>query len=54
MIIFVVFGLLLVLVFSGFIFRSLRITRNQKNIIEQQKNIVEKQKEEVEYQKIIV
>lgn len=53
-ILFVVAGLLLVLVFSGFIFRSLRITRKQKSIIEKQKNIVEQQKQEVELQKIIV
>ena len=53
-IIFVIGGLLLVLIFAGFVFRSLRITRKQKNIIEEQKNIVEKQKEEVEHQKLIV
>ncbi len=53
-ILFVAFGLLLVLVFSGFIFRSLRITRKQKNIIEKQKNIVEAQKLEVELQKLMV
>lgn len=47
-------GLLLVLVFAGFIFRSLRITRKQKSIIEEQKNIVELQKQEVEHQKLIV
>jgi tetratricopeptide (TPR) repeat protein len=38
-------GLLLVLVFSGFIFRSLRITRKQKNIIELQKDEVSLQKD---------
>lgn len=43
--------LLLVLLFAGFIFRSLRITRKQKSIIEEQKSIVEKQKQEVELQK---
>lgn len=53
-ILFVVCGLILVIVFAGFIFRSLRITRKQKDIIEQQKSIVEQQKLEVEQQKIIV
>ena len=47
----VIAGLLLVIVFSGFVFRSLRITRKQKNIIELQKNEVDKQKEIVEKQK---
>lgn len=51
---FVGFGLLLVLVFSGFIFRSLRITRKQKYIIELQKNKVENQKQEVEGQKLLL
>ena len=41
----VALGLLLVLVFAGFIFRSLRITNRQKNIIEQQKNEVSEQKD---------
>ncbi len=39
------FGLLLVIVFAGFVFRSLRITRKQKNIIELQKNEVSAQKD---------
>ena len=43
--------LLLVFLFGGFIFRSLRITRTQKNIIELQKNEVSQQKEIVEKQK---
>jgi tetratricopeptide (TPR) repeat protein len=51
---FVIAGLLLVLIFAGFIFRSLRLTRKQKDIIEQQKNIVEEQKAEVEQQKNLV
>jgi tetratricopeptide (TPR) repeat protein len=51
---FVIAGLFLVLIFAGFIFRSLRITRKQKDIIEQQKNLVEEQKEVVEQQKLIV
>ncbi|MES2286730.1 MAG: tetratricopeptide repeat protein [Bacteroidota bacterium] len=38
-------GFLLVLVFAGLIFRSLRITRKQKNIIELQKNEVSRQKD---------
>ncbi len=44
---FVVIGLLLVLVFAGFIFRSLHITRKQKHIIEQQKHIVEEHQKEI-------
>ena len=41
-------GLLLVIVFAGFIFRSLRITRKQKQIIEVQKTEVEKSKHIIE------
>jgi hypothetical protein len=44
----------LVLLLAGFIFRSLRITRKQKNIIELQKNKVEEQKQKVEHQKHLV
>lgn len=51
---FVICGLVLVVLFAGFIFRSLRITRKQKSIIEEQKRIVETQKQEVELQKIMV
>lgn len=51
---FVLCSLILVIVFSGFIFRSLKITRKQKNIIELQKDMVERQKQEVEHQKILV
>ena len=47
-------GLLLVIIFAGFIFRSLRITRKQKDTIEMQKSIVEQQKREVEQQKNLV
>ena len=47
----VIGSLLLVILFAGFVFRSLRITRKQKNIIELQKNEVDKQKEIVEKQK---
>ncbi len=43
--------LVLVFLFAGFIFRSLRITRKQKHIIELQKNVVSEQKEIVEKQK---
>jgi len=43
--------LLLVFLFAGFVFRSLTITRKQKNIIEVQKNEVLQQKEIVEKQK---
>ena len=39
-ILFVGIGLFLVVVFAGFVSRSLRITRKQKNIIQEQKNIV--------------
>jgi len=53
-ILFVFVGLFVVLVFAGFIFRSLRVTRKQKNIIEEQKNIVEEQKYVVEQQKHLV
>jgi len=44
----VVSGLLLVILFAGFIFRSLRITRKQKQIIEVQKTEVEKSKHIIE------
>jgi serine phosphatase RsbU (regulator of sigma subunit) len=47
-ILFVAVGLLLVIGFAGFIFRSLRITRKQKHIIEEQKDVVEKHKEIIE------
>ncbi|MCE9538394.1 MAG: tetratricopeptide repeat protein, partial [Bacteroidetes bacterium] len=50
----VAFGLLFVLLFSGFIFRSLRITRKQKQIIEiksieteQQKKIIEEKNKDI-------
>lgn len=51
---FVASSLLLVLCFAVFIFRSLRITKKQKRLIEMQKGIVEDQKREVELQKNIV
>jgi tetratricopeptide (TPR) repeat protein len=51
---FVAAGLLLVLLFAVFIFRSLRITRKQKSLIEKQKDLVERQKQEVEKQKQLV
>lgn len=44
----VALGLFLVIVFAGFIFRSLRITRKQKQIIEVQKTEVEKSKHIIE------
>jgi len=47
-------GLLLLVVFSGFIYNRFRITRKQKRIIEKQKEVVEKQKQLVETQKEIV
>src|ERR1035437_1787691 len=43
----VIGGLLIVLLFAGFIFRALRITRKQKQIIEQQKKIVEDKQKEI-------
>ena len=49
----VVFGLFLVVVFAAFVFRSLRVTRKQKNIIELQKNEVTKQKDIADSQRII-
>ncbi len=52
--IFVAIGLLFVVVFAGYVFRSLRITRKQKRIIELQKNYAEEQKKEVEHQKNLV
>jgi len=48
-------GLLLVVIFAGFIFRSLRVTRKQNHIIELQKTEVERQKKIVEeHQKEII
>ena len=47
-------GLALVLVFAGFIFRALRVTRKQKQIIEEQKLAVEHKKAEVEVAKHII
>jgi serine phosphatase RsbU (regulator of sigma subunit) len=40
-------GLVLVLVFSVFIYRSLRITKKQKHIIEAQKHLVEEKNKEI-------
>ncbi len=40
-ILFIVIGLLVVIIFAGFIFRSLKITRKQKKTIENQKQIVD-------------
>ncbi len=51
---FVVLGLILVIVFAGFVLRSLRLTRKQKNIIEEQKNTVEQKKKVVESQKLLI
>ncbi|MCE3280900.1 MAG: photosystem assembly protein Ycf3 [Bacteroidetes bacterium] len=53
-ILFVACGLLLVIFFAGFIYRSLQTTRKQKKVIEIQKDLVESQKIEVEYQKQLV
>lgn len=39
--------LLLVFVFAGFIFRSLRVTKKQKIVIEQQKQLVEEHQKEI-------
>jgi len=50
---FVIIGLLLVLMFAGYIFRSLRITRKQKSVIEEQKvhieHIHEEQTDSIRY-----
>lgn len=51
---FVAFGLLLLLIFAAFVFRSLRVTRRQKDLINSQKELVEHQKKEVERQKNIL
>lgn len=42
-----VFGFLLILIFSTFLFRSFKKTKKQKNIIEEQKRIVEEHQKEV-------
>jgi serine phosphatase RsbU (regulator of sigma subunit) len=49
-----IIGLILVLTFSFYIWRSLSITKKQKEVIEQTKVIIEKQKDEVEEQKRLV
>ncbi|MCX8080239.1 MAG: tetratricopeptide repeat protein [Bacteroidia bacterium] len=51
---FVAAGLVLVVVFLGFVINRLNVTRKQKNIIEKQKKIVEEQKLIVEEQKKLV
>ena len=48
-----VLGLFFMILFAAYIFRSLRITSRQKQLIELQKNEVTKQKEEAEKQKDI-
>jgi len=47
-------GFVLILIFAIFIYRSLRITKKQKEIIEEAKNLISRQKEEVELQKHLV
>jgi len=47
-------GLLLALVFAGFIFRSLRVTRKQKRVIEIKNIETERQKKLIEEQKALV
>ncbi|MES2593071.1 MAG: tetratricopeptide repeat protein [Bacteroidota bacterium] len=47
-------GLLLSMIFAGLIFRSLRITKKQKEVIESQKEKVEIQNEEIRKQKHLV
>jgi len=47
-------GLLLVIIFSVFLFNRFKITQRQKNIIEKQKQLVEQKKEEIEQQKELV
>lgn len=43
----VIGGLAVVLLFAGFIFRTLRTTRKQKQLIEQQKHLVEEKQKEI-------
>jgi serine phosphatase RsbU (regulator of sigma subunit)/Tfp pilus assembly protein PilF len=43
----VVIGLLLVVVFAAFVVRSLRMTRKQKNIIEEHKGVIEQKHKEI-------
>ena len=43
----VISGLLIVLIFAGFIFRALRITQKQKKLIEEQKKLVEEKQKEI-------
>ena len=50
----VIGGLLLVIVFAGFIFRSLRVARKQKKIIELKSKETEAQKKTIEEQKHVV
>jgi len=47
-------GLVLVLIFAGFIYNRLKVTQQQKRIIEKQKTEVEQQKQLVEKQKEVV
>lgn len=46
-IVFVIVGLIIVLLFAGYVFRSLKITRKQKLLIEKQKLIVELNQKEI-------
>lgn len=43
----IVFGLVIVVIFSAFMFRSLRVTRKQKSIIELQKKVVEEHQKDI-------
>lgn len=47
-------GLILVMIFAGFIFRSLRVTKKQRDLIEKQKHEVDAQRHIVEKQKDLV
>jgi tetratricopeptide (TPR) repeat protein len=51
---FIALILLTVLIFAVLVYRSLKLTAKQKDIIEKQKNLVEQQKYEVEQQKHLV
>ncbi len=51
---FIIAGLILVVLFSGFIVNRLKVTSKHKRIIEKQKRLVEEQKKIVEEQKLIV
>lgn len=52
--IFMASGIVMLLIFAGFVTNRYRITSNQKKIIQHQKSIVEKEKETSEFRRILV